>query len=139
MKKTFLVDTNLRLIPISAEDDYDTMTVIDEGISNICNTVIDKVGSLDTLGFLDMKGPPATYEFKIQDLTNRRSAGRSCSSILITNINNVIPKEVQMKLIEMNIMGGAKFPKEYLCMLTLFIFRYYDYYITYEMYQCIRK
>jgi hypothetical protein len=135
IRKTFLIyDTTL--VPINTDTDYDTMQVIDEGISIKGKQIQKHISRFSVMGFLECKGTPPVFEFRIKDLKNKRSAGRVCSSILMSNIYNFIPQRVSHVLNQV-VFENDKLPKDYLCMLTLFILAYLKQYVSYEHYEII--
>ena len=135
IRKTFLI-TNNSLSPITPESDYDTMQIIEEGLYMKRNQIKQTLLRFSVLGFIECKGTPPVFEFKIKDLKNSRSAGRACSSILVSNIYKFIPTRLYDGLKKMSIFESS-FPKDYLCMLTMFILRYVNQYLTYESYELL--
>lgn len=138
LQKIFIFEDNTHIIPITSEENYDLVHIIEEGIHMKCINTMNKIQNVDTIGFWDYKPNPPGYEFKIQDQTNSRSSGRACSTILLSNIHKLIPPDMAKILQTINIFG-KKLQKEYICMLTMFIFRYLNKYVPYELYVCIQN
>jgi hypothetical protein len=138
IQKLFIFEDNTHIVPITSEDNYDLVNIIEEGIRLKCIQTINRVNTIDTIGFWDYKTNPPGYEFKIQDQTNNRSSGRTCSTILLSNIHQLIPENMA-KIFKTIDIFGKKLQKEYICMLTMFIFRYLNKYLPYELYMCIQN
>lgn len=137
-RKIFILNSTTELVPITYDDDYDTMRIIEEGIYIKCSKVISHLRNLNEIGFIDYVGEPPVFEFKIQDLMNNRSAGRNCDTLLVSNIHKYISPDIMTRL-NKTLSSGKKLQKGYLCMLTLFLFRYQKKYISYETYQLIHE
>jgi hypothetical protein len=135
-RRVFILTSSTELLPITQDDDYDTMQIIEEGIYIKGSKVLSHLGKLTEIGFIDYVGDPPVFEFKIQDLMNTRSAGRNCDTLLVSNIHKYISPDI-MSLLNKALSSGKKLQKGYLCMLTLFLFRYQKKYISYETYQII--
>ena len=78
------------------------------------------------------------YVFKIKNNTNARSTGRACTTILLPNIHSLIPAEMATILNSIDLFG-KKLQKEYICMITVFIFIYLNKFLPYELYVCIQN
>jgi superfamily II DNA or RNA helicase len=135
-RKVFILTSRTELLPITQNDDYDTMQIIEEGIYMKGSMVLAYLKKLTEIGFIDYIGDPPVFEFKIQDLMNIRSAGRNCDTLLVSNIHKYISPDI-MSILNKTLSSGKKLPKGYLCMLALFLFRYQKKYISYETYQII--
>jgi hypothetical protein len=135
IRKTFLISDTV-LVPINTDMDYDTMQVIEEGILVKEKQIKKNISRVSVMGFLECKGNPPVFEFRIKDLKNKRSAGRVCSTILMSNIYNYIPQRIT-NVLNQTVFETEKLPKDYLCMLTLFILAYLKQYVSYEHYEII--